>query len=213
MTAVRPDTGSFRDPKGRIFHRDDRVFRTIMARAAADFEFVRSSGLMGELVDKGLAVAADPVDPGVIGSHASGASFVVEHPRLAFVSYPYEWSFSALKAAALLHLEVQRKALDHGVTLSDATAYNVHFEGPRPIFIYWLSFRRYQDGEFWLGHRQFCEQFLAPLLLRAILGVPHNAWYRGNQEGASERSTDCCRFGGRRRGISSRTSSCRPAFR
>ncbi len=37
----------------------------------------------------------------------------------------------------------------------------------------------------WSGHRQFCEQFLNPLLLRAKLGVPHNAWYRGTQEGIS----------------------------
>ena len=46
-----------------------------------------------------------------------------------------------------------------------------------------LSFRRYRDGEFWAGHQQFCEQFLNPLLLRSVLGLPHNAWYRGTQEG------------------------------
>jgi ribosomal protein L11 methylase PrmA len=46
-----------------------------------------------------------------------------------------------------------------------------------------LSFRRYRPGEIWAGHRQFCEQFLNPLLLRAFFGIPHNAWYRGTQEG------------------------------
>ncbi len=53
------------------------------------------------------------------------------------------------------------------------------------MFIDLLSFRRYRDGEMWAGHRQFCEQFLNPLLLRAKLGVPHNAWYRGTPEGIS----------------------------
>jgi len=67
--------------------------------------------------------------------------------------------------------------------LSDATAYNVQFKGTRPIFIDHLSFRPYRDGEFWQGHGQFCEQFLNPLLLDAVLGVPHNAWYRGQLEG------------------------------
>lgn len=33
------------------------------------------------------------------------------------------------------------------------------------------------------GHRQFCEQFLNPLLLRSKLGIPHNGWYRGTLEG------------------------------
>lgn len=88
-----------------------------------------------------------------------------------------------MKAAALLQLDLHVAALEDGVTLSDASAYNVQFRGATPVFIDTLSFRRYRDGEFWLGHRQFCEQFLNPLLLRAKLGVPHNAWYRGALEG------------------------------
>jgi hypothetical protein len=104
-------------------------------------------------------------------------------PMLPFVSFPYEWSFSALKAAALLHLKIQLVALDKGVTLSDASAYNVQFRGAQPVFIDHSSFRPYQNGEIWIGHRQFCEQFLNPLLLRALFGVSHNAWYRGTLRG------------------------------
>src|SRR3546814_11800804 len=62
-------------------------------------------------------------------------------------------------------------------------SYNIQFDGPRPVFIDVLSFRRYREGEFWTGHRQFCEQFLNPLLMRALCGIPPNAWYRGAQEG------------------------------
>lgn len=177
------DRGSFRDPSGHVYHVDGRVLRTVMGRAVADFEFVCSTGLMDELVTDGLVLPVRRTDPGVLGSLGDGAGCVLEHPRLAFISYPYEWSFSALKAAALLHLDVHLRALERGVTLSDASAYNVQFQGSRPVFIDHLSFRRYREGEFWAGHRQFCEQFLNPLLLRALLGVPHNAWYRGSQEG------------------------------
>ena len=91
----------------------------------------------------------------------------------------------ALKAAALLQLDLHIEALEHGVTLSDASAYNIQFYGTQPIFIDSLSFRRYREGEFWMGHRQFCEQFVNPLLLRALSGVPHNAWYRGALEGVT----------------------------
>jgi ribosomal protein L11 methylase PrmA len=108
---------------------------------------------------------------------------VVEHPRLAFISYPYEWCFHALKDAALLHLNVHLHCLDRGITLSDASAYNIQFQGSSPVFIDTLSFRPYREGEIWVGHRQFCDQFVNPLLLRALLGIPHNAWYRGSLEG------------------------------
>lgn len=177
------DPGSFRDPAGRVYLRDGRVFRTVSPRAAADYEFVRDAGLLDRLAETGRAVAATPIEAGVLGAAADGAAHVLEHPRAPFVSYPYEWPFRALKAAALLHLDVHIEALACGATLSDATAYNVQFVGPRPVFIDILSFRRYREGEFWVGHRQFCEQFLNPLLLAALLGVPHNAWYRGAQEG------------------------------
>jgi ribosomal protein L11 methylase PrmA len=181
MTAVEP--GSFRDPSGQVFENDGRIFRTITARALADYTFVRDAGVLRRLVDGGRLVAAEEVDPALLGEGAHGAPIVVEHPRIPFVSYPYEWPFPALKAAALFHLDLQIELLADNVMLSDASAYNVQFIGPRPVLIDLLSLRRYREGEYWVGLRQFCEQFLNPLLLRAVLGVPHNQWYRGSLEG------------------------------
>lgn len=177
------DPGSFRDPSGQIFHSDDRIFRTVNPISAPDYEFVRDSGLLSELTEAGLLQGAQEVDAAILGNSAQRASYLLEHPKLAFVSYPYEWSFLMLRAAAVLHLDLQLAALDRGVSLSDASAYNVQFVGAQPIFIDVLSLRRYREGEFWDGHNQFCHQFLNPLLLRALLGVPHNSWYRGSLEG------------------------------
>lgn len=156
-----------------------------MPMARDDYEFVRTSGLIKSLVSNQQLVAETAVDKSILGEHGEDADLVLEHPRLPFISYPYEWSFSALKAAALLHLDIQQEALKKDVTLTDATAYNLQFVGPKPIFIDSLSFRRYNEGEYWAGHRQFCEQFANPLLLRSIAGIPHNAWYRGTLEGIS----------------------------
>jgi ribosomal protein L11 methylase PrmA len=154
-----------------------------MPPAVEDFEFVRSTGLVERMARDGRVIAAQEVAPDVLGEEAAGACYLLEHPRLPFISYPYEWSFPALKAAALLQLDIYLEALESGVTLSDASAYNIQFMGARAIFIDVLSFRRYREGEFWIAHRQFCEQFLNPLLLRAMAGVSHNAWYRGSPQG------------------------------
>ncbi len=183
MTHVASETGSFRDRRGRVYTVDGRIYRSVMPMAVDDFEFVRSTGLIDELVKDQKLVAESLVDRAALDGQGDDASFVLEHPRLSYISYPYEWPFAALKAAALLHLDVQLRALQKDVTLTDASAYNLQFDGPNPIFIDSLSFRRYEDGEFWDGHRQFCEQFVNPLLLRSVLGVPHNAWYRGSLEG------------------------------
>jgi ribosomal protein L11 methylase PrmA len=182
-SSVQPDAGSYRDPRGRIFYADGRVFRTVMPIAVADYEFVRDSGLLQTLEQEELVIAAKEANPSVIGSAGNGAAYVLEHPVIPFISYPYEWSFPALKNAALTHLDLNLRLLDANINLCDSSAYNIQFNGAKSIFIDYLSFRKYQDGEYWTSHRQFCEQFLNPLLLRSLLGVSHNAWYRGNQEG------------------------------
>jgi ribosomal protein L11 methylase PrmA len=182
VIACRAEPASFRDPSGHVFVQGERVFRTVMRCAAADYEFVRDQGLLERLAEEGRLVGSAEVAPDLLGP-AEDVLYLLEHARIRYVSFPYEWSFPALKAAALLHLDLHLDLLAHGVTLSDASAYNVQFQGPRPIFIDVLSLRRYREGEYWVGHRQFCEQFLNPLLLRALAGVPHNAWYRGSLEG------------------------------
>ena len=180
---MQAEPASFRDPGGNIFLIDEKIFRTVNPVAVADFDYVESTDLLDKLVMKGWCIDSKRVDPKSMNGIAQDAHYVLEHSRIPFISYPYEWSFSALKSAALLHLDIHMLALSHGVTLSDASAYNIQFVGASPIFIDRLSFVRYNDGDLWIGHRQFCEQFLNPLLLRALVGIPHNAWYRGRLEG------------------------------
>jgi ribosomal protein L11 methylase PrmA len=188
MSGPLVDAGSFRDPSGRVYKVGNEIFRTVSPQAAEHYSFVKGTGLLDDLVKRGLAVSSDEVDCSALGEAASEAQMVLRHSRIPFISYPYEWPFALLKAAALLHLEIQIEALERGVVLSDASAYNIQFVGPKPQFIDILSFRRYEEGELWRGHRQFCEQFLNPLLLRALFGIPHNAWFRGRLEGIETES-------------------------
>lgn len=177
------DPGSFRDPSGSVFIDGGRVIRTVTEHAAANFEALRKSGFLTELIRAGTLLDAEEIPPSSVGFRPEDARFVLEHPRLPFVSYPYEWGFLAHKAAALFHLDLHLQALGRGFTLTDASAYNIQFVGTRPVFIDHLSFAPYRDGEIWAGHRQFCMQFLNPLLLHTKAGVRPNAWLRGALEG------------------------------
>jgi ribosomal protein L11 methylase PrmA len=183
MEIITPIPGSFRDPSGQVYQVDGRILRTVNECFAGDFEFVQATGLLKTLASKGWILPIEVLSSDVLSPIGVKSKYVLETSRLPFVSFPYEWSFSALKEAALLHLQIHLHALEVGVTLSDASAYNIQFQGRQPVFIDHLSFKPYRTGEIWAGHRQFCEQFLNPLLLRAFFGIPHNAWYRGAQEG------------------------------
>jgi hypothetical protein len=90
----------------------------------------------------------------------------VLRPReIDFIAYPYAWSFGQLKDAALLTLEIQSEALKAGMTLKDASAFNIAYEGGRPILIDAGSFERRKGDEPWVAYRQFCQHFIAPLAL------------------------------------------------
>lgn len=184
MKPVR-DPGSFRDPNGYVYHHGDQILRSVRDGAADDYEFVRDSGALKALVNQGLLIGTEEIDRASLRSADPNARYGLRHPRVPFLSYPYEWPFAALQAAALLHLDLQLKALDFQIVLSDASAYNIQFFGSRPIFIDVLSLRRYKQGEPWIGYRQFCEQFLNPLLLASLAGVSYHAWFRGSMEGIS----------------------------
>ncbi|WP_373086675.1 class I SAM-dependent methyltransferase [Sneathiella sp.] len=185
MNHVAIEPGSFRDPMGRVFVGGDHIYRATSAKGRTAFEFVAATGLLAKLEDAGKIVTSRIVPNHVLGGLARTDGIVLEHEKIPYISYPYEWSFSFLKAAALLHLDIHLQALEVGVTLSDASAYNVQFRGSHPVFIDILSFRPLKTGETWDGHRQFCEQFLNPLLLKSKLDIDPNAWYRGTQEGIS----------------------------
>ena len=112
---------------------------------------------------------------------------VLEHDRIPFISYPYEWSFAMLRDAALLHLRLLTESIRAGLILKDASPYNVQFSGKQPVFIDIGSFTVHSPGEPWLAYRQFCELMLFPLLLQAYRGVDFQPILRGELEGISAR--------------------------
>lgn len=154
---------SFRDPAGALYFEDEVLYRFLSENHLKDFQLLKDSGLLEILYHEGSLVVHHQVHRNETAENEKG---IVLRPELIpFISYPYEWSFSALKEAALLTLSIQIKALEHGMTLKDASAFNVQFVGTKPVFIDILSFEKYIEGRPWIAYRQFCEHFLAPLTL------------------------------------------------
>lgn len=172
MSARAPDgvdPASFRDPSGFVFRREGVLYRQIDRRFAEDWDTFIRGGLYERLAADGLIVTHEAAEQSA--AHGPSAHAVIRPSPVGFVSYPYEWSFGQLKAAALLTLEIQERALEAGMTLRDASAYNIQFEQARPILIDSLSFERAEPGRPWEAYRQFCEHFLAPLALMAYRDV------------------------------------------
>jgi hypothetical protein len=173
------DPGSFRDPASRVILSEDRVARILTPQGFTDWEALAATSFFRNETESGRLIGTQlEPDP-----RSNCGNRVLTHELIPFWSYPYEWSFSMLKAAAQLQLDLLGKALDEGLTLKDATPYNIAFRGPKPVFIDIGSFRRYEAGEPWLGYGQFCRMFLFPLMLRAHAGISFQPLLRGSIDG------------------------------
>jgi hypothetical protein len=167
MTPQEQIPGSFRDPSGFLFLKDGCLYRHVDYLYREHYDHLMGSHLYDELVRSNLLVPHEEVD----AAFSENAYRVLKPEAIPFISYPYEWCFSALKDAALLTIKVQAKSLEYGMSLKDASVYNIQFRNSQPVFVDSLSFEKYQPGSPWVAYRQFCQHFLAPLLLMSYCDV------------------------------------------
>ncbi|HEY8769437.1 MAG TPA: class I SAM-dependent methyltransferase [Thermoleophilaceae bacterium] len=175
------EPGSFRDPESRVFYADDKVYRSLSKDGLEDFEALAASGLLEDERVVGTERAEGVA--GLEGLLAKETAGVLRHDLIPFISYPYEWTFSMLKDAALVQLDLLLAALEKDLVLKDSSPYNVQWRGAKPVFVDVGSFERLREGEPWIAYRQFCMLYLYPLLLQSVKNVPFQPWLRGAIDG------------------------------
>jgi SAM-dependent methyltransferase len=184
MAAPSADAGSFRDPDSAVFYTGDRVLRGLSARGAADWERLAATTFFDRFVGgRKLVTTTSYAGDAPPSPRGEAWALVLEHERVPFISYPYEWPFHMLRDAAALHLEILLAALDEGMSTKDGYSFNLQFLGPNPTFIDIGSFE-VASGP-WPGYRQFCESMLFPLLIQAHLRIAYQPMLRGSLDGIS----------------------------
>ncbi len=163
---MKTENSSFRDRDGFIFIQNQKIYRSVAPSYFDNYQLLVKSGLYSKLIENNQLIAHEEVE-----NNTADKENIILYPfQIPFISYPYEWSFYQLKRAALLTLEIQLESLKHGMSLKDATAFNVQFLDAKPIFIDTLSFEKYEEGTPWQAYKQFCQHFLAPLCLQ-VYGI------------------------------------------
>ena len=172
---------SFRDPSGHIYEQEGVLYRRVNQVYRDNYDLLMKSGLYNELTHQGFLVRHEEVEE---EAPQQGNAYKVLRPeKIDFISYPYEWSFSQLRDAARLTLAIQLLAMEHEMSLKDASAYNIQFDHGRPVMIDTLSFEKYIEGRPWVAYRQFCQHFLAPLALMSRKDVRLNKLLLGYIDG------------------------------
>lgn len=168
-------SSSFRDRSGFLFKTDNVLYRQVNKSYKKNYDKLIESCLYQALIKKGFLIPHEEVD---VNPYEPEKSYKILKPEMVeFISYPFEWSFSMLKDAALTTLNIQKMSLENGMTLKDCSAYNIQFINGKPMFIDTLSFEEHKN-ELWIAYRQFCQHFLAPLALMAYQDIRLNQLFR-----------------------------------
>ena len=166
IAPLAPQPYSFRDPDSRLTFVGDRVVRYVRPEIATDLRELLSSPIYERLVSR-RALVSTRMNPTPDG----GA--LLEHSRVFFPSYCWEWTRSMWVDAGRLTLELARTLIEHGFVLKDATPANVLFQGTMPIFVDFGSIvRRSKGSPLWPGYAQFVRSFVLPLIAERLLGWP-----------------------------------------
>jgi 2-polyprenyl-3-methyl-5-hydroxy-6-metoxy-1,4-benzoquinol methylase len=174
---------SFRDPGGICCVTDRGVFRLLAPECLRDWEAFQQTAAARAFIERRQMVGTRRLPENEIGAlrqdsrlstllAARQPAAVLEHERIPFPSYPFEWPPEMLHEAGRLTLELAVAALEEGWGLKDATPYNVLFRGSEAVFIDVLSFEPRLAGDpVWKPYGQFVRTFLLPLLANRHWGL------------------------------------------
>jgi hypothetical protein len=178
---IQPLASSFRDPSGFVFQKNGTLYRQVNKVFKDDFDHFIKSGCYDHFANNNWLIPHEEIDENL--SDSDNWYKTLRPRRIPFISYPYEWSFDMLKDAALLTLRVAKEGISYGVMLKDATPYNIQWLHGKPIFIDTLSFEKYDSSKPWIAYRQFCENFVSPLVLMFHRSQPLQPMLQAYPEG------------------------------
>jgi SAM-dependent methyltransferase len=181
--------GSFRDPSGYVFERDGLIYRAVDETCAGILKELEGSGLLAQLIDQERLVGTSILDDSnlvrLLASEHSGYGNFLKHDRIDTITYPNEWTISMLADAAVHTIDIQLMLLEGGLSLKDASAYNIQFIGFKPVFIDLSSIERPERRDLWIALGQFEQMFTYPILLCRYYGWDLASYFVGQINGRS----------------------------
>lgn len=177
---IDPQYISFKDPDATVVKSEKGFTRYIFLRYQEQYDHLMKSGLYETLIKENLLIPHKEINPDSDDPKIYKQLFPTQIP---FQSYPFEWSFTQWRKAALAFLKINQIALKYGMILKDATPYNFYLKGGKAILFDTSSFMFFKEQDPWLAYRQFCEVFFAPIALMKYNGASWAKLYMSSLRG------------------------------
>ena len=176
---------SFRDHSSTIFYYNEMVLRRVKKKSFNIDNFLNSNFYKSHKknIIETTVLDLNKIDKSDQKIIDLSNFYWLEHSRINNILYPYEFCFNQLKDAAILYLDLLISALENNFDMSDASAYNFQMYKGKLVLIDLTSFIDLNDNNFFIPHKQFCENFLAPLSISSFTGIEFNNLFKSNING------------------------------
>jgi predicted nicotinamide N-methyase len=166
MIGILSQYFSFKDQAARVVKKDGQYFRYIFTAYQEEYAHLMTSGLYSTLVERHLLIPHQEIEA------LEDCDYKIILPeQINFLSLPFEWCYSQWLKVVLAYLEINLVALEHGMILKDATPYNFFLKKGEAILFDTSSFVFFNEPDYWISYRQFCEEMLGPIALMHYKGV------------------------------------------
>lgn len=153
------------DSQGSVYIGDSAVYRPVVAEHAD--QVLEVLQIVGSGIDGVIETSVCEGD--ALPQELAGlAPLILQHRKVAYVSYPHEWCATMLQDAAIFHLALSERLLAKGLTLKDAHPWNILFDHGQPVFVDFTSLTTGQglfSEEYLLSNRQYRD---APVQKRMV---------------------------------------------
>jgi hypothetical protein len=156
---------SYCDRMGRLFWWQGELYRGIEAGYVGFYRQMFANGVIEELIQKKFIVETELTDLEI-----EGYPLVIKHRVIPFVSYASEWPAEMIKDAGLFVADLMFELTGHGLTLADASTFDLLFEGSRPLYVDLTTLvdADYDGDRTWkYFHDDFYSYYIWPLRLAA----------------------------------------------
>ena len=85
MKNLNFEPGSFRDPSGRVFYKNNRVFRSLSKNGAKRFEFLKKNNLLEDLIKKEYLINSKECLENINNLQINYKYKILEHEKINFI--------------------------------------------------------------------------------------------------------------------------------
>jgi SAM-dependent methyltransferase len=157
------------DQHAVLYRTADKIIRAIKPRSTEFYREAIQHPVIIQLMNDGVLINTRESNIKI-----EGHELVLEHPLLPVVSYPFEWTPSMYRDAAINLLRLNLALLDAGFCTHDSHPWNIIFDGTTPKFVDFTSIIKAVPNNRWRAKGQFVNYCLDPLLIMEA-GFPTTA--------------------------------------